>query len=184
MVWNDENLTRILKQGGVVVMPTDTLYGIVGIADSVETVNRIYNVRKRNPDKPCIILIGGVSELEKFSVTVSKEQKEILTQNWPGPVSIILDCEEEKFKYLHRGTKTLAFRLPASEDLQNLLKKTGPLIAPSANLEGFPPAQNISEAKKYFGDLVDLYVDGGEAKGNPSRVIKLKKDGAVEVLRP
>src|SRR5204863_149383 len=69
---------------------------------------------------------------------------------------------EEKFEYLHRGTNTLALRLPKDESLQNLLKKTGPLIAPSANVEGLPPAKNITDAKKYFGDGVDLYIDGGE----------------------
>lgn len=181
--WNDISLIKVLKGDGIVVMPTDTLYGIVGKAENVETVNRIYTVRKRNPDKPCIILIGSVADLEKFSVKVSEEQKKVLDKNWPGPVSIILDCEDEKFSYLHRGTQTLAFRLPANEDLQNLVKETGPLVAPSANLEAFPPATNITEAKNYFGEQVDLYIDAGEVKGNPSRVIKLNKDGSENILR-
>jgi len=163
------------------------LYGIVGRAQNVSTVERIYAIRKRNPEKPCIILIGDISELEKFSIFLLKEQKEILEQYWLSgsePVSIVLDCSNERFSYLHRGTKTLAFRLPAQTELQNLLKQTGPLIAPSANPEGLPPAENISEAKKYFGDEVDLYIDGGEIKGKPSKVIKLHKDGTVEILRP
>jgi L-threonylcarbamoyladenylate synthase len=84
---------------------------------------------------------------------------------------------------LHRGTKTLAFRLPSSQSLRTLLIETGPLIAPSANPEGQAPAQNITEAKKYFGDLVDFYLDGGEIHGKASKVIKLHKDGSIHILR-
>ncbi|MEI7709536.1 MAG: L-threonylcarbamoyladenylate synthase [bacterium] len=191
MDWNEPNLIKVLKENGIVVMPTDTLYGIVGNALDEEVVSRIYATRKRNPEKPCIILIGDISELDKFSVSVSENQKEKIKEYWftpsgaegARPVSIILDCPDEKFAYLHRGTKTLAFRLPQNENLRNLLKQTGPLVAPSANLEGLPPAKNIEEAKKYFGVFVDLYIDWGEINGQASRVIRLHKDGSVDVLR-
>ncbi len=190
-VWSDENLACLLKAGGVAVMPTDTLYGIVGRAQNSATVERIYKARKRNPEKPCIILIEDIEELQKFGIVLTEEQKKIIVKYWSfdsaqdknDAYSIILDCTDEKFTYLHRGTKTLAFRIPAQEGLQNLLKQTGPLLAPSANLEGLSPAQNISEAKKYFGNEVDLYVDGGEITGKASKIIRLYKDGRADILR-
>ena len=182
-MWEDPKLIEILKRGGVVVMPTDTIYGLAGVALNEPTVNRIYTVRKRNPEKPCIILIGAAEDLEKFSIDLSLEQKKVLETFWPGPVSIILDCEERALAYLHCGTKTLAFGLPASESLGKLLLETGPLIAPSANPEGLPPAKNITEAKNYFGEAVDLYIDGGEIVGKPSKLIKLSRDGSFVVLR-
>jgi L-threonylcarbamoyladenylate synthase len=185
-MWSNKNLVKVLNNGGVVVMPTDTLYGIVGKIESEQVVNRIYEIRKRAPNKPCIILISSIKDLEKFSIILSEKQKEVLEKYWlknTEPLSIILDCLNDKFTYLHRGTNSLAFRLPAQKDLRNLLKETGPLIAPSANPEGLPPALNITEAKKYFGNSVDLYIDGGEIKGKASKVIRLKKDGSVEVLR-
>ncbi|MEK7128594.1 MAG: L-threonylcarbamoyladenylate synthase [Patescibacteria group bacterium] len=178
-IWNNENLICLLKVGGVVIMPTDTLYGIVGRVDNFSTVERIYTARKRSPEKPCIILIGNTEDLKKFNIEIP--EKEIFSAK--EPTSIILDCPEEKFTYLHRGTKTLAFRVPAQKDLQNLLKQTGPLVAPSANLEGLPPAQNIAEAKKYFGDAIDLYIDGGEIKSKASKVIRLHKNGSITMLR-
>lgn len=192
MAWNDESLVKVLREGGVAVMPTDTLYGIVGRAQSLSAVNRIYKLRKRAPDKPCIILIGNIDELEKFSIALSEKQKSKIKEYWPfdlacdfqpEPVSIVLDCPDEALSYLHRGAKTLAFRLPSSQPLRDLLIKTGPLIAPSANLEARPPSETIAEAKKYFGDEVDLYVDGGTIKGKASKIIKLHKDGSVDVLR-
>lgn len=182
----DQNLIETLKGNGVAVMPTDTIYGLVGSALDVSVVNRIYNIRKRAPEKPCIMLIGDISELEKFYITLSEEQKNKLKEYWSDnsePTSIVLDSEDESFAYLHRGTKTLAFRLPALKELQELLMKTGPLVAPSANPEGLPPAKDITEAKEYFGDSVDLYVDGGEINGKPSKLIQLHKDGTVSILR-
>lgn len=190
-IWNEENLIKTLKGNGVAVMPTDTLYGVVGRAQNIATVERIYKIRKRAENKRCIILIGEVSELEKFSIILSEEQKTAINKYWftksevegHGPISIVLDCPDETLSYLHRGTKTLAFRLPSPQALRDLLMKTGPLIAPSANPEGLSPAQNITEARKYFEDLVDLYVDGGELKGKASKIIKLHKDGSISILR-
>ncbi|OGI59927.1 hypothetical protein A2814_02550 [Candidatus Nomurabacteria bacterium RIFCSPHIGHO2_01_FULL_38_19] len=189
-IWSNENLVKTLKDGGVVVMPTDTIYGIVGLAQNEPTVNRIYKIRKRNPQKPCVILIGDISELEKFSIILSEEQKNKLKEYWftPSeggvrPTSIILDCSDDRFLYLHRGARSLAFRLPLLQGLRNLLIKTGPLIAPSANLEALPLSKTIFEAKEYFGNSVDLYIDGGKLVGQASKVIELYQDGSASILR-
>ena len=174
-IWKNEERIKTLQNGDIVVMPTDTLYGIVARAEDQNAVERIYKARKRNPKKPCIILVGNIFELEKFSIILSEKQKEEIKKYWLAearPTSIILDCPNEKFEYLHRGTNTLAFRLPAPKELRDLLMKTGPLIAPSANTEKFPESENIEDAKEYFGDTVDLYVDGGEVTSKASRVIK------------
>jgi len=190
MTWDDENLMVVLKKGGVAIMPTDTIYGLVGQAQNISTVNRIYSLKKRNPQKPCIILIGDIGELAKFSITLSPEQKNKIQECWSfgdaqdfQPTSIILDCEDESLTYLHRGTKTLSFRLPSLAPLRELLLETGPLIAPSANPEGLPPAKNIVEAKKYFGDSVDFYLDGNEVDNKHSKLIQLHKDGSESILR-
>lgn len=191
-IYKDENLIKTIRGGGVVVMPTDTIYGIVGQALNADTVERIYKVRQRAPEKPCIILIGDKNELNKFSINLSPEQENEISKYWsfdktqdfkPGPVSIIFECSDKSLEYLHRGTESLAFRLPSDQNLQNLLKETGPLIAPSANPEGLTPAKDIKEARSYFSDAVDLYIDGGEISGKASKVIKLHNDGSVSILR-
>lgn len=181
-IWENEDLVKVLEGGGVVVMPTDTIYGIVGNALDREVVERIYATRKRSPEKPCIILIADIDELGKFSVNIQDEQKTMI-YNFLTPTSFILECQNEELNYLHRGTSTLAFRIPLQNKLQKLLKETGPLVAPSANIEGLSPARNINEARNYFGDAVDLYVDGGEIIGQPSKVVKLHKDGSMTILR-
>lgn len=178
-----KNIADWLSAGQVGVLPTDTLYGVVGSALKRETVERIYAVRERDLKKPMIILISSIKDLELFSVEISKEQKSKLKEIWPGPVSVVLECQAEKFFYLHRGLKSLAFRMPANEQLRSLLRKTGPLVAPSANLAGQPPSETIVQAKKYFEDKVDFYVDGGILKAKPSMLIVLDKNGEERILR-
>ena len=183
MTWSDSNLIDALKAGKIAVIPTDTIYGVVCGALNEPAVKRIYELRKRTPAKPCVILIGDLAELEKFSIKLSGGEKSKLKKYWPGPVSIILDCLDDKFSYLHRGTRGLAFRIPREPSLRNMLIHTGPLVAPSANIEGAPPAKNIAEAKNYFGTAVGIYVDGGEITGQPSKVIQLNRDGSMSIIR-
>lgn len=168
-----EKIIEILKNGGIGVMPTDTLYGIVGQAFSRDAVERIYVVRKRNPDKPLIILISSPEDLELFGISSKKGPGRVAQRFWPGRVSVIVPCDNAEFEYLHRGTKTLAFRLPEKKELVKLLKEAGPLVAPSANLEGEMPSLTIEEAKRYFGGTVDFYQDEGLIQSEPSTIIQI-----------
>lgn len=171
----------ILKKGGIGVIPTDTIYGLVGQALKQKTVAKIYKVRKRNPDKPFIILISSLADLKKFGVKTNSKTNKILKKYWPGQVSIILGCDK-KLTHLHRGTNSLAFRLPDNDWLIKLLKKTGPLVAPSANIEGKNPALTIRQAKRYFSNNVDFYFDRGRLEASPSTLIKIAL-GDLTVLR-
>lgn len=172
-----------LRRGGVGVIPTDTIYGIVGSAFSRETVARIYRLRNRSRKKPMIILIGKMGDLVSFGIKLTREMRGKVNQFWPGKVSIILPCRGKDFEYLHRGTETLAFRLPEKRDLRALLRTTGPLVAPSANTEGKQPASTLTEAETYFGRRVDFYVDGGCVASAPSTLIEFKGDKAVVLRR-
>ena len=175
-------IVKILKNGGVGILPTDTIYGLVGSATLRKTVFRIYKLRKRNPRKPFIILISSLEDLNLFKIKIDECSRKILSKIWPDAISVVLPCAKKKFFYLHRGGKTLAFRFPKNKILIDFLKQTGPLIAPSANPEGFRPAENIEQAKEYFGKGVDFYVDKGTIKGLASTLIEIKNKKIV-VLR-
>ena len=183
-----EDPIKILKSGGIGIFPTDTIYGIVGSAFRPDAVEKIYFWRKRDFKKPPIILAASMDDIKNFGVAIDASTKKILSRVWPGKVSVILPISSrrkkalEKFKHLHRGTGTLAFRIPEPAWLRNLLEETGPLIAPSANFEGEPPALTIRAAKKYFGKNVDFYADAGRLVSKPSTLIKIEK-GNVTVLR-
>lgn len=177
-----------LSRGGVGVIPTDTLYGLVGCALDERVVQRVYAIRKRDMDKPCIILIASIADIHLFGIQLSVQEQAYVHRWWPGAVSVVLPVSQNTFAYLHRGKGSLAFRCPDDQALRELLTQTGPLIAPSANVQGLPPATTIAEARAYFGTAVDLYVDSGVLSGEPSTVVQFKceiphvlRQGSVEI---
>jgi L-threonylcarbamoyladenylate synthase len=178
----NQNLIDSLKKGELAVLPTDTLYGIHASALNQKSVENVYRIRKRAPEKPFIILIGSIDQIKLFGIKIDSQTRNIMNYYWPGKLSIVLPCANNEFEYLHRRTESLAFRLPDKKDLAKLLLKTGPLISTSVNPEEMPPAKTIEEAKKYFGNEIKYYIDQGKIDSLPSTVIKIK-NGKIEILR-
>lgn len=174
----------VIKSGGIIVALTDTIYGVLASALDESTVEKLYQVRGRDADKPCIVLISSYEHLTKLGVKLPDEDKRILENIWPDKVSVVLDSNDEELFYLHRGTNTIAVRMVSenNEDLFNLINSVGPLVAPSANPQGSEPARNIREAENYFGDKIDLYVNDSTRIAKPSTLIRLQ-NGKVEILR-
>lgn len=174
---------RILEEDGVVILPTDTLYGIIGRALSKKAVERIYVIKGRSENKPFIVLINSYEDLKTFGIKVNEDQAKILGKFWPGKVSVILPCKLAKWKYLHRGHESLAFRMigKRNKNLFDLINKVGPLVAPSVNIQNEKPAETISEARKYFGEKIDLYINTGRKVSFPSTLVRINEK--IEILR-
>lgn len=177
-----KNLGEKIRNGEVAVIPTDTIYGIVGSALLPKTVEKIYKLRKRSSSKPMILLIASESQISDLGIKLSADQLKTLVSLWPNPLSIVVDIKSQKLAYLHRGLNSLAFRMPDNEFLLKLLKVSGPIVAPSANFEGEAPALNVRDAENYFKDNAAFYIDGGELKSKPSTVAKLEGE-KLKVLR-
>lgn len=170
----------LIKAGGVGVIRTDTLYGLIARADIESAVARVYEIKTRTPSKPPIVLISDVNQM--FNQP-PHEYRSFLDKSWPGPNSVIVPSPYAP-EWIDRGTNTVAYRIPAVAELVDFISKTGPLIAPSANPEGQVPAVDIDQAIDYFGDKVDFYVDGGQVAGNnPSKLYRLDETGAEVRLR-
>ncbi len=174
---------EILRSGGVAVIPTDTVYGLVASALIPEAVERVFQLRQRDLHKAVIVLISDEAELHQFSVVLDDRAQTFLRSVWPGKVSVVLPtAKPDHWIYLHRGTRDIAFRVPADEALCAFLKQSGPLIAPSANIAGQPAATTIATARTYFGDQVDHYIDGGSLESAPSTLVHWTPNG-IEILR-
>lgn len=175
-------IIELLSQGEIGVLPTDTIYGIHASIIFKEAIEKIYNLKRRDKNKPMIILIPSIDDLKEFGIKLNQKQKEFLKKIWPEKVSVLFNVPNDRFIFLHRGTKSLAFRLPKNELLQKILKQTGPLVSTSVNLEGQVPAENITQAKKYFGDKINFYLDAGDIKSSSSTLIKIQSV-KIQILR-
>lgn len=180
--FRSSKLFELIARGGIGVMPTDTIYGVIGSALSKKAVSRIYAVRGRKATKPCIVLIGSLLDCKMLGVEIAPKIRPLLQKLWPGTVSIILPCPSKKMQYLSRGTQTLALRMPRDKSVRLFLKKTGPLLAPSANPATQKPATTIQQAMNYFKNDVDFYLDKGDRAGYASSIIRFKEN-KIEVIR-
>jgi L-threonylcarbamoyladenylate synthase len=178
MKGNWQKAEKVLKDGGIAVIPTDTLYGLCASVFNKKAVEKIYRIKKRNTSKPFIVLISSVKQLKDFGINGD------FSKIFKPKVSVLLKCKGNNLKHIHRGTNEIAFRMIGKKHrgLYDLITKIGPIVAPSANYESDNPAKTIKEARKYFSNNVDCYVDGGEKIGKPSTLVRVSKEG-VEILR-
>lgn len=175
----DPELIGTLLNGGVGVLPTDTLYGLVARAASPAAVERLYALKHRER-KPGTTIAATPEQLIELGINDAVVGK--VARYWPAPLSIVLPLDET-LAYLHQGVGESPFRVVADEQLHLLLAQTGPLVTSSANQPGEPPARNVSEAQAYFGDQVDFYVDGGDiGDREPSTIARLGEYG-LQILR-
>lgn len=170
---------KLSGAGGVGVLPTDTVYGLVARASDRGAVKRLYELKLRE-GKPGTIIAASTDQLSALGLKA--RYLKAVEQFWPGAVSVVIPCGPE-LEYLHEGKNSLAVRIPADEDLRVFLGRTGPLLTSSANHPGKPTATTIAAAREYFDGKVDFYIDGGDLSGRqPSTVVRIVDD-AIEILR-
>ena len=156
---------KTLKNDGVIIFPTETVYGLGGLASSKNAVKRMYQIKQRPEDKPFQILISDASQLNELTDEVSEKARELIAKYWPGPLTLI-------FKQKN-GNSTVGVRLPDHELLRQLIRLTGPLASSSANLSGEPDPTSANEVKIE----AELLLDGGKCRlGQPSTVIDVTAD--------
>ncbi len=175
----DEAIQQLKRPGAVGVIPTDTVYGIVARAADHNAVERLYRIKRRE-QKPGTIIASDIEQL--VSLGIKRRYLKAVERFWPGPVSVVIPCGPE-LAYLHQEMNGLAVRIPADPVLTKFLNQCGPLLTSSANAPDKPTASTIAEAKAYFGDDVDFYVNGGDLAGRlPSTLLRVVDD-AIEIIR-
>ena len=172
-------ITNALEKGGIAVVRTDTLYGIIALARIESAVEKVYKVKNRNLSKQCIILITNPADVPAHISVLDEYGHKAVT-----PTSVIVPATDEA-PWLLRGSDTIAYRVVRDPFLRKVVEKVGPVIAPSANPEGQPPARTIEEARAYFGESVDAYVDGGEVPEvvQASQIVQISSDGSISYIR-
>lgn len=176
---NDE-LINILNGGGIGVLPTDTVYGLVARAADPAAIQKMYDTKKR-ASQPGTLIASSINDLAKLGLDSS--QLSLAAKFWPGQISVVINAYNVA-TYLKQTRDNLAVRIPDDPSLSRLLARTGPLMTTSANVPGRPISSTITEAKAYFGDKVDFYVDGGTITNNqPSTIISLDEHANIIIFR-
>ena len=167
--------TQILKDGGIVIFPTETVYGIGTNALCEESVKRIYEVKERPDEKPLSIMVSNIDEINKYAVIENDVEKKIIESFMPGPITIILKKKEGIFDYISSGKDTIGIRIPNNNIMLELLKKAGiPIVAPSANISGRPSGIIFEEILKDFNGKVDVAINGGKCEiSEPSTIVQV-----------
>ena len=162
-------IASILLGGGVVLMPTDTIYGLHALADHADAVQRIVDMKGRGEDKPFVVVGSSIEQLEELGATFSKSAREILDQLWPGPLTAIVPLRASIAA--SRGAATVAVRVPALDSFREILQQTGPLASTSANRSGEPPIVDPKSLSSDLHDAIDAIVDAGPRDGEPSVIV-------------
>jgi L-threonylcarbamoyladenylate synthase len=185
-----EKAIDVFKNDGIVIFPTDTAIGIGCRIDAVESVKKVFNIKKRDYNKPLLVLVDSIEMAKKY-VSIPKEvQEKILDKYWPGGLTVFLKCDIKKVPSVVRsGAESLAVRLPNHKIISDVIKKVGvPIIATSANFSGDPTSYFISEIDKELLSKADFVLDGECTYKKESTIIdctvepyKIIREGAVEI---
>ena len=178
-----DEATAVLAAGGLVVFPTESVYGLGADATSAIAVDALVAVRGREPGKPILVLAGDLAMVTAVASELSPVARRLAARFWPGALTLVLPARAGLPAALTAGTGTIGVRVPAHPTARALAARLRrPVTAPSANPPGAEPAHAIAEARAYFGDRVGAYVDGGRLAGEPSTVVAVDGD-EVRILR-
>ena len=161
-----------LERGELVVLPTDTVYGLAADAFSPEAVQRLLDAKGRSRQMPPPVLIGAPTTLEALAADIPSWLRTMTTSLWPGPLTVVCRQQPSLTWDLGETHQTVAVRMPDDPTALALLKVTGPLAVSSANLTGEDAAESVDEAERMLGDDVAVYLDGGPSRtGVPSTIL-------------
>lgn len=185
-----------IGRGELVVLPTDTVYGLAADAFNPAAVQRLLDAKGRTRQVPPPVLIPGIPTLDALAEEVPPEVRVLVDTFWPGGLTVILPARSSLHWDLGETGGTVALRMPSNGIALELLSETGPLAVSSANLSGEPAATTAADAERMLGDAVSVYLDGGEAgvdyqatssAGTGSTIVDatglLREGGALKVVR-
>lgn len=177
-----QETVRIVRNGGVLAIPTDSFYALGACAFDEAAVHRICAIKGQREQKPILVLIAERAQLDALVACVPPAAAVLMDHFWPGPLTIVFPASSRLTAALTAGTGTIGVRLPAQPLLAKLIRATGPLTGTSANRSGAVPARTAREVEQSLGHDVDLVLDGGPATAVlPSTVVETTV--AARVLR-
>ncbi len=181
-----------VQRGGLVVLPTDTVYGLAVDAFDPDAVEALLEAKDRGREMPPPVLVSSAATVDALAVRIPDYARALIEAFWPGPLTLVLHQQLSLQWDLGDTRGTVAVRMPDHRLTLTLLERTGPLAVSSANISGDPAATDADEAEEMLGDLVEVIIDDGESpETTPSTILdatdshqaRLLRRGAVSVER-
>lgn len=178
------SIVEILHKGGIVALPTDTLYALSCNAYDTLATSKIMELKKRDTNKTLPVLLGSIAMAQEIA-TVNASALGLMSKYWPGALTIVIPCQNHKLsKYCISSDGYVALRMPAQSDVLNIINQLGaPIVGTSANLSSEPVLTSAQNILKIFGGSIDAVYDTTSPLDNlPSTIVKITDNG-LEILR-
>lgn len=173
-----------LKRGAVIVFPTETLYGLGADAFNKTAVERIVSLKGRNPENPIPVIIADREMLNDVVTEVSPVAQKLIERFWPGPLTLVLPAKKNLSEQLLNRDGGIGIRISSHPLAARLARELGhPLTATSANPSGKEPARTVAEAKGYFSDKLEIFLDGGRLEGSKGSTVVEIVENNLRIIR-
>lgn len=167
-----EKAVSCLNEGGVILVPTDTVYGLAVLPSHPDSVNRLFDIKARPDTVNLPIMVANAGQLAGLGAIVSDKARALLNSSYiPGAVTLVFGLDQDTAPGWLAGRDEIAVRLPNDQLVLNIIARTGPILATSANRHGLPTPNNCSEILEQLESTPDLAIDGGEIDTVPSTVV-------------
>ena len=183
MIINVEKAAKLIRDGNVVALPTETVYGLAADALNIVAVQKIFDLKKRPADNPLIVHVANTDQSFTLADIESNDFFRLTEEFWPGPLTLVLPKKPQVLDIITAGLGTVAVRMPDHPKMLSVIENTGPVAAPSANRSGKPSPTRPEHVEDDFGEEFPI-VDGGSCSvGIESTVLDISGDTPV-ILRP
>jgi L-threonylcarbamoyladenylate synthase len=175
----------VLRAGGVIALPTDTVYGLGVALDTPGGIERLFHVKRRPPERGIVLLLDDPAQMAQLAI-VTPAAEALAAALWPGGLTLVLEQRPDVAlpAVLTGGATTIGLRVPDHEAPRALARALGPLPVTSANVSGEPEAPDAPSIIGQLGDAIELVVDGGPAAGGPASTVVDVSGDPVRILRP
>ncbi|RJQ45188.1 MAG: threonylcarbamoyl-AMP synthase, partial [Nitrospiraceae bacterium] len=165
--------SEMLKNSGIIAYPTESYYALGALATDEHAIRKLYDLKQRPEDKPLPVIVGDMDSLASLVKYIPSYAEDLIERFWPGPLTLIFEAKDHIPELVTGGSKKIAVRIPGESialHLARILKL--PITATSANPSGKPAAEEAGDIVRYFGNSIELIIDGGKAPGgNPSTIV-------------